>query len=150
MQLSEILDRIDRATNNHFPVVIAYLIAGYARGVRLEFSSNQLFSGGLFEYLGTDGFTQEWRNPATDPRLVWMTHSKLEGAFRDWASGCVEGCIQMHSKRGLRPTNWTELSKMPNAWVAVDLGPDRSFFPTHYTLMVWGMATPSTTQESID
>ncbi|KAJ4459799.1 putative E3 ubiquitin-protein ligase HECTD1 [Paratrimastix pyriformis] len=76
---------------------------------------------GLFYYIGTQGNTQPWRNPA-EAGWVTVSRSSPEGG-RGRASDALgrKACI-----------SWTP--SHPNAWWQVDLGAGRLFTPTRYTL----------------
>ncbi len=161
-QLAAVQEAIDTVTSKQFPVEILSVVIDYLRGAVLLFDPNRLFSGGVFEYLGTRGGTREWCNPAVpgDDRLVIMRSS------REFVHGKVENCIGVHSGNVKQLREWNELDNLPDNWYdvcgpagayhiilasflivsrscvldecrfSVDLGENRSLIPTHYTLMV--------------
>ncbi|KAJ4459485.1 putative E3 ubiquitin-protein ligase HECTD1 [Paratrimastix pyriformis] len=75
---------------------------------------------GLFYYIGTQGRTQPWQNPA---EAGWVTVTRSSEGGTGSASEAL----------GRQPcTSLTE--NQPNAWWQVDLGAGRLFMPTRYTL----------------
>ncbi|KAJ4456534.1 putative E3 ubiquitin-protein ligase HECTD1 [Paratrimastix pyriformis] len=74
---------------------------------------------GLFYYLGTQGRTQPWQNPA---QAGWVTVTRSSES-----TGNVSDAL------GRQPcNNFTD--NLPNSWYQVDLGAGRLFAPTRYTL----------------
>ncbi|KAJ4459434.1 putative E3 ubiquitin-protein ligase HECTD1 [Paratrimastix pyriformis] len=74
---------------------------------------------GLFYYIGTQGRTQPWQNPA---EAGWVT-----------ATRSSEQAGKASDLTGRQPcTSYT--SNQPNSWWQVDLGAGRLFTPTRYTL----------------
>ncbi|KAJ4459431.1 hypothetical protein PAPYR_4476 [Paratrimastix pyriformis] len=78
---------------------------------------------GLFCYIGTKGRTQPWRNPA-EAGWVAATRSSECPAID---SGRVSDLTGRHPC-----TSFT--ANLPNSWWRVDLGAERLFRPTRYTL----------------
>ncbi|KAJ4459459.1 putative E3 ubiquitin-protein ligase HECTD1 [Paratrimastix pyriformis] len=74
---------------------------------------------GLFYYIGTQGRTQPWRNPA---EAGWVTATRSP-EFDGKASDLT----------GRRPCD-SSTEDEPNSWWQVDLGAERLFSPTRYTL----------------
>ncbi|KAJ4459447.1 putative E3 ubiquitin-protein ligase HECTD1 [Paratrimastix pyriformis] len=75
---------------------------------------------GLFYYIGTQGRTQPWQNPAEAGWVTATRSSDAEGKATD-----LTGRQPCHSSTGSNPTP---------AWWQVDLGAERLFTPTRYTL----------------
>ncbi|KAJ4455807.1 hypothetical protein PAPYR_9170 [Paratrimastix pyriformis] len=76
---------------------------------------------GLFYYLGTQGRTQPWQNPA---EAGWVTATRSSECGGGEASDAL-GRQPCHSYTNNRPTP---------SWWQVDLGAGRLFTPTRYTL----------------
>ncbi len=143
---------IDSCTS--LPVVIVTLISDYLKGISLIFVPDQLFSGGLFEYLGTRGRTREWQNPT---ELHVMPQRSLSAAVNaeigsgsgeggiplarmtchknGFVHGDVRNCIAVHSGNLALKRGWNEMPNSPGNWFGVELAPGLEFIPTHYTLM---------------
>ncbi|KAJ4457802.1 hypothetical protein PAPYR_6617 [Paratrimastix pyriformis] len=75
---------------------------------------------GLFYYIGTQGRTQPWQNPA-EAGLVTVTRSSESNGKASDAVG-RQACEQSYSQN------------QPNSWYQVDLGASRLFTPTRYTI----------------
>ncbi|KAJ4454915.1 hypothetical protein PAPYR_10262 [Paratrimastix pyriformis] len=75
---------------------------------------------GLFYYLGTQGRTQPWRNPA---EAGWVITTR-SSSWDDGGASDALGREQCDCCTG----------DEPNAWWQVDLGAERLFRPTRYTL----------------
>ncbi|KAJ4462195.1 hypothetical protein PAPYR_1381 [Paratrimastix pyriformis] len=76
---------------------------------------------GLFYYIGTQGRTQPWQNPA---KAGWVTATRS-------SDGPMGGAPS--DALGRQPCN-SYTSAHPNSWWQVDLGAGRLFTPTHYTV----------------
>ncbi|KAJ4459427.1 putative E3 ubiquitin-protein ligase HECTD1 [Paratrimastix pyriformis] len=74
---------------------------------------------GLFYYIGTQGRTQPWRNPALAGWVIATRSSEYYGKASDLT--------------GRQPCD-SYTSNKPNSWWRVDLGAERLFTPTRYTL----------------
>ncbi|KAJ4455805.1 putative E3 ubiquitin-protein ligase HECTD1 [Paratrimastix pyriformis] len=75
---------------------------------------------GLFYYIGTQGRTQPWQNPA---EAGWVTATRSS----DWGSGKASDLT------GRQPCNSFTGNQL-KSWWQVDLGAGRLFTPTRYTL----------------
>ncbi|KAJ4455790.1 putative E3 ubiquitin-protein ligase HECTD1 [Paratrimastix pyriformis] len=75
---------------------------------------------GLFYYIGTQGRTQPWRNPA---EAGWVTATRSSESSAGKASDLT----------GRQPCD-SCTNDRPNSWWQVDLGVERLFTPTRYTL----------------
>eukprot|EP01133_Synstelium_polycarpum_P005727 gene5727-6624_t len=90
--------------------------AAYA--ISLEY--NSLFDAcGVFYYIGTNGYKEDWSNPAHRGR-VRVTCSSTE-------KGNVTECV------GRTPTECWSMD-VPASWLAINLGSSRTMVPTFYTL----------------
>ncbi|KAJ4459493.1 putative E3 ubiquitin-protein ligase HECTD1 [Paratrimastix pyriformis] len=77
---------------------------------------------GLFFYIGTQGRTQPWQNPAV---AGWVTTTRSSGYSY---SGSASDAL------GRRPCESYTHNQPTPSWWQVDLGAGRLFTPTHYTL----------------
>ncbi|KAJ4455788.1 putative e3 ubiquitin-protein ligase hectd1 [Paratrimastix pyriformis] len=75
---------------------------------------------GLFYYIGTQGRTQPWQNPA---EAGWVTATRSS----------VSSAGEAYDLTGRQPCD-SYTSSQPNSWWQVDLGAGRLFTPTRYTL----------------
>jgi len=78
--------------------------------------------GGVLHRMGTDHGRRAWVNPHTDGRVV-AAMSSVRG------SGSAP-----HKFVGRSDDGACETHDIPNSWMPVDLGADRTVVPTHYCL----------------
>ncbi len=155
--LHEMRTEIDHGVLHQLPKELVLLISEYLRGMSLEFNPRRLFSGGLFEYCGTAGWQLPWHNPAEEvyeyvsPRAQSIPVAPPASSDRPKpkrpdrirmicsASGFVHGSpeevVGVHSENIAHRRGWNEMKAVSHNYFGVDLGSDRRFTPTHYTLM---------------
>jgi hypothetical protein len=79
------------------------------------------FSGGLFHYIGTLGNNTTYQNPSLREEVTVSWSSVGDGQLHNFVS--------MYN-----PNSYSYTLNEPNSWMAVDIGPGRSFLPTGYCL----------------
>ncbi len=137
---------LDTSTDHHLPRVLIELIASFIAPVDCVFDPNDLFTGGVFEYLGTrydgPGGAAQWFNPAgRRARGGSNTQQITLSAKAHFSAGRLDGVTGLYSQnRGLVfGSNCTEPVASGN-WFAVDLEAGRSLRPTAYSLSNDGTA----------
>jgi hypothetical protein len=90
--------------------------AAYA--ISLEYHSD-FDEHGLFYYIGTNGFKEEWSNPGIRGRVRVTCSSQEKGNVVDVVGRAPTEC-------------WT--MDVPASWIMINLGSSRSLVPNYYTL----------------